>query len=160
MREGDRIVKIDNTELWSGLFGLALSVFVTWHGYKLGIGSINDPGSGFVMLYCGLLMFLFTSIIFYSAVTTGGRTFKSLWEGTLWTKPLWVIACLITFTFVFEPLGFLVSTTVLLLVLLRVIDPVRWTLAIPIALITPFVCWYVLQKLLLIQLPSGMFNIG
>jgi putative tricarboxylic transport membrane protein len=153
-------VKIDNTELWSGLFGLALSIFVTWHGYALGMGKISDPGSGFVMFYCGLLMFLFTFIILYSAVTTGGATFKSLWEGTLWTKPLWVIACLVVFTFVFEPLGFLLSTTILLLVLLRVIDPVRWTLAIPIGILTPFICWYVLQKLLLIQLPSGMFNIG
>jgi putative tricarboxylic transport membrane protein len=157
---GDRIVKIDNTELWSGLFGLGLSIFVTYQGYILGMGSISDPGSGYVMIYCGLLMFVFTFIILYGALTTGGRTFKSLWEGTLWTKPVWVILSLVVFTFAFEPLGFLISTTILLIVLLRVIDPVKWSLAIPIALLTPFICWYVLQKMLLIQLPSGMFNIG
>ena len=78
----------------------------------------------------------------------------------LWTKPLLVIALLVAFTLVFETLGFLASTTLLLIALLRVIDPVPWIRAIPIALLVPFICWYVLQKLLLIQLPSGILGIG
>jgi putative tricarboxylic transport membrane protein len=153
-------LKIDNTELWSGLVGLALSIFVVWSGYALKLGSINDPGSGYVLFYVGLLMIVFSLIILYGAVKEGGPTFLSLWRDVLWTKPLLVIALLVAFTFVFELLGFLVSTTALLIALLRVIDPVPWPRAIPIALLVPFICWYVLQKLLLIQLPSGMFGIG
>jgi putative tricarboxylic transport membrane protein len=159
-REGERVVKIDNTELWSGLVGLALSVFVIWSGYSLKLGTINDPGSGYVMFYAGLLMMLFSLIMLYSAVKDGGPTFLSLWRDVLWTKPLLVIALLIAFTLVFETVGFLVSTTILLIALLRVIDPVPWIRAIPIALLVPFICWYVLQKLLLIQLPSGVLGIG
>jgi putative tricarboxylic transport membrane protein len=153
-------VKIDNTELWSGLVGLALSIFVVWSGYSLKLGTINDPGSGYVMFYAGLLMMLFALIMLYGAVKDGGPTFLSLWRDVLWTKPLLVIALLIAFTLVFETAGFLASTTVLLIALLRVIDPVRWTRAIPIALLVPLICWYVLQKLLLIQLPSGVLGIG
>lgn len=153
-------MKIDNTELWAGLFGLALSAFVVWSGYTLKIGSIHDPGSGYVMFYAGLLMVIFSLIILFSAIKDGGPTFLSLWRDVLWTKPLIVIALLIVFTFVFEPLGFLVSTTLLLIALLRVIDPVPWGKAIPIAVLTPLICWYVLDKLLLIQLPSGVFKIG
>jgi putative tricarboxylic transport membrane protein len=37
---------------------------------------------------------------------------------------------------------------------------VRWTLAIPIAVLTPLGVWWVLKRLLLIQLPSGIFEIG
>ena len=48
----------------------------------------------------------------------------------------------------------------LMLLLLRVVDPVRWTLAIPIAVLVPLGMWWVLKRLLLIQLPSGMFEIG
>jgi putative tricarboxylic transport membrane protein len=153
-------VKIDTTELWSGLVGLALSIFVVWSGYSLKLGTINDPGSGYVMFYAGLLMMLFALIMLYGAVKDGGPTFLSLWRDVLWTKPLLVIALLIAFTLVFETVGFLASTTVLLIALLRVIDPVPWIRAIPIALLVPFICWYVLQKLLLIQLPSGVLGIG
>ena len=47
-----------------------------------------------------------------------------------------------------------------MLLLLRVIDPVRWTLAIPLAVLAPVGVWWVLKRGLLIQLPSGMFEIG
>ena len=47
-----------------------------------------------------------------------------------------------------------------MLLLLRLIDPVRWTLAIPIGLLSPLGVWWVLKHLLLIQLPSGIFEIG
>jgi putative tricarboxylic transport membrane protein len=153
-------VKIDNTELWSGLVGLAVSIFVVWSGYSLKLGSINDPGSGYVMFYTGLLMIMFSLITLYGAVKEGGPTFLSLWRDVLWTKPLIVIAFLVAFALLFETLGFLVSTTILLIALLRVIDPVPWTRAVPIALLVPFICWYVLQKVLLIQLPSGVLGIG
>lgn len=153
-------MKIDNTELWSGLVGLALSIFVVWSGYAMKLGTINDPGSGYVLFYAGLLMILFSLIILYGAVKEGGPTFLSLWRDVLWTKPLLVIALLVAFALVFEKLGFLASTILLLIALLRVIDPVVWTRAIPIAILVPFICWYVLQKLLLIQLPSGIFSIG
>ena len=153
-------MKIDNTELWAGIFGLALSAFVVWSGYALQLGTIHDPGSGYVMFYAGLLMVLFSLIILLSAIKEGGPTFRSLWQNVLWTKPLIVIAALVVFTVLFEPLGFLISTTLLLIVLLRVIDPVPWGKAIAIAVLVPLVCWYVLDKLLLIQLPSGLLKIG
>jgi putative tricarboxylic transport membrane protein len=153
-------IGLNNSELWGGVIGLALGIFVIWAGLKLSIGSINDPGSGFVLFYTGILMCMFAVTIVVSAVTEGGRTIGSLWAGTRWTKPVVVIACLTAFSFLLEPLGFLLATIPLLLLLLRVIDPVRWTLAIPLAVLAPLGVWWVLKHGLLIQLPSGMFNIG
>lgn len=153
-------VALNNSELWGGLVGLALAIFVVWAGLKLKIGSINDPGSGFVLFYTGLLMCVFAITIIVSAITEGGPTVSSLWAGTRWTKPLVVIACLAVFAFLFQPLGFLLSTIPLLLLLLRVIDPVRWTLAIPLAVLVPIGVWWTLKRALLIQLPSGVFGIG
>jgi putative tricarboxylic transport membrane protein len=112
------------------------------------------------MFYAGLLMVVFSLIILYGAVKEGGPTFLSLWRNVLWTKPLLVIALLVAFTLLFETLGFLVSTVLLLIALLRGIDPVPWPRAIPIALLVPLICWYVLVKLLLIQLPAGIFRFG
>jgi putative tricarboxylic transport membrane protein len=153
-------VKADNTEFWSGLAALGLSVFVVYKGVELKLGTINDPGSGYVVFYAGLLMVLFSLLILYGAIKDGGPTFLSHWRDVLWTKPLIVIALLLAFTLVFETVGFLVSTMVLLVALLRAIDPVPWPRAIPIAILVPLLFWYVLQKLLLIQLPSGVLGIG
>jgi putative tricarboxylic transport membrane protein len=152
--------RLNNSELWGGLIGFGLGVFVIWSGLKLKLGSINDPGSGYVLFYTGVLMCVFAATIIVAAITEGGPTFGSRWEGTRWTKPLLVIGCLTAFAVALDPLGFLLSSIPLLLLLLRVIDPVRWTLAIPIAVFAPLGVWWVLKRMLLIQLPSGIFEIG
>jgi putative tricarboxylic transport membrane protein len=157
---GDAKNRLNNSELWGGVVGLALGVFVIRSGYSLNIGTINDPGSGYVLFYTGILMCLFAGTIIVSAITYGGPPLGSLWAGTRWTKPLLVIVCLAAFSFLLEPLGFLVTSVPLMLMLLRVIDPVRWTLAVPLAVLAPLAMWWILKKALLIQLPVGMFNVG
>jgi putative tricarboxylic transport membrane protein len=152
--------KLNNSELWGGLIGLALGVFVIWSGIKLKIGSINDPGSGFVLFYTGLLICVFAATIAIAAVTEGGPTFGSRWKGTRWSKPLLIIGCLTAFSFALDTLGFLLSAIPLMLLLLRAVDPVRWSLTIPLAILAPLGVWWVLKRLLLIQLPSGIFEIG
>ena len=153
-------LRLNNSELWGGLIGLALGGFVIWSGLKLKLGTINDPGSGYVLFYTGLLMCVFAASIIVAAITEGGPTFASRWEGARWTKPLLVIACLIGFSFALDKIGFLLSAIPLMLLLLRLIDPVRWTLTIPLAVLTPLGVWWILKRLLLIQLPSGIFEIG
>src|SRR5215210_4794398 len=98
-------LKLNNSELWGGLIGLALGVLVVWSGLKLKLGTINDPGSGYVLFYTGLLMCVFAVSIIVAAITEGGATFASRWEGTRWTKPLLVIACLIGFAFALDKIG-------------------------------------------------------
>ncbi|HEX7790904.1 MAG TPA: tripartite tricarboxylate transporter TctB family protein, partial [Afipia sp.] len=71
--------RLNNSEFLGGLVGLALGIFVVWAGYKLKIGNINDPGSGFVLFYTGILMCLFALSIIIAAVTEGGPTVGSLW---------------------------------------------------------------------------------
>ena len=153
-------LKLNNSELWGGLIGLALGIFVIRSGIKLKIGSINDPGSGYVLFYTGILMCLFALTIVFASLTEGGPSFGSRWEGARWTRPVIVIACLIAFSLALEPLGFLLSAIPLMLLLLRAVDPVRWRLAVPIAVLVPLGAWWVLKHVLLIQLPSGVFGIG
>src|SRR6187397_2056271 len=143
----DRNVKfrLNNSELWGGLIGLALDGFVIWSGLKLKLGTINDPGSGYVLFYTGILMCLFAVTIIVAALTEGGPSFASRWENTRWTKPLLIIACLIVFSFALEPLGSLSASIPLVLALMRLIDPVRWPLAIPVAVLVPTGMWWVLK---------------
>ena len=152
--------RLNNSEFWTGLIGLALGLFVIRSGLKLKLGSINDPGSGYVLFYTGILMCLFSISITIAAVTEGGPTFGSRWEGARWNRPVVIIASLIAYAIALDQLGFLISTIPLMLVLLRAIDPVRWTLAVPLAVLAPVGVWWVLKHALLIQLPSGIFEIG
>ena len=38
-------------EFWGGLFWLGVGVFVTWQGWLLELGTLHEPGSGFVFFW-------------------------------------------------------------------------------------------------------------
>ena len=152
--------RLNNSEFWGGLIGLALGIFVIRSGIKLKLGTIHDPGSGFVLFYTGILMCLFAATIIVASLTEGGPTFGARWKDARWTKPVIVIACLTAFALALDWVGFLLSSIPLTLLLMRLIDPVRWTLALPISILAPAGMWWVLKHALGIQLPSGMFEIG
>ena len=152
--------RLSQADIWSGLAGVALGAFVLWSGMKLGIGRISDPGSGFVLFYTGLLMCAFALTIAIAALMEDGPRLGAQWATARWTKPIAIIGCLIAFSIALEPLGFLLASIPLMLLLLRLIDPVRWTLAVPIAVLAPLGMWWVLKHGLAIQLPVGIFNIG
>ena len=152
--------RFNNSELWGGLIGLALGIFVLRSGLKLKLGTIHDPGSGFVLFYTGLLMCAFAATIIFAALTEGGPTFGSRWKDARWSRPIIVIACLIAFAFALDPFGFLLSSIPLMLLLMRLIDPVRWEIAVPVSILVPAGMWWLLKHGLGILLPSGMFEIG
>jgi putative tricarboxylic transport membrane protein len=151
---------LKNAELWGALGWLAFSVFVVFAGRHHGIGAVNDPGSGFLLFWLGLLMCCFSAALVAAALRGGGPTLASLWAGTRWGKVIVIIASLCAFAALLNTLGFLLASIPLLLVLLRGIDPVRWPVALPVGIGAPLAVWWLLKKLLLIQLPAGVLGIG
>jgi putative tricarboxylic transport membrane protein len=158
--ERSRGTALNNAELWAGLFWLGLGTFVVYAGWDLGIGTRGAPGSGFLVFWAGLLTCGFSLTIVAGAVRHGGPHFGALWADTRWPKVLAVLASLAAYAALLDVLGFLVATIPLLLVLLRSVDPVPWRTAVPIALFATIGTWWVLKRALLIQLPSGIFEIG
>ena len=150
-----------NAELPVSLLWLALSIFVVVQGRELGIGIVRDPGAGFLLFWIGLLMCsLSSTLIARAARDAGGPSLASLWAGARWGKVLIVVADLTAYAILIEPLGFLLATTSLLLILLRAIDPLPWAMAFSLAFGTTLSIWWMVKRLLLIQLPSGVFEIG
>lgn len=142
-------------ELWGGLFWLAVGAFVTWQGWLLELGTLREPGSGFVFFWLGLIISGFAIFIAIGGVRGGGPLLGDLWRGARWRNVLLVILALIAFGFLFERLGFVICSLALLLFVMTVVDPVRPVLSIPISIVAAVGVWYVLEKMLLVQLPKG-----
>ena len=147
---------IANAQIWGALFWLAIALFVVWSGRDLGLGRLQEPGSGFALFWIGIIMSALAVTTLVEAVTKGSESLASLWRGTRWGKVLLVVALLLVFGFFFETLGFIVCALGLLLTLMLFVDPVRLWLALPVAFGATFGVWYVLVKVLRIQLPSGI----
>lgn len=147
-----------NSELWGGLFWLAIGAFVTWAGRDMGLGHLHDPGPGFAFYWVGILMCALALGIIGQALASGGPTLASLWAGARWRKVLVVVGLLLVYGAGFQALGFIPCTLALLLVLMWFIDPVEWRLALIIAVVATFGVWAALTKWLKIQLPAGVLS--
>ena len=129
-------------------------------GRDLGTGTLAAPGSGFLLFFAGLVMCGFSLAIVGGALRHQGPAIGSLWVDTRWPKVVLMVASLAVYAALLDIVGFLAATVPLMLVLLRGIDPVRWRTAVPIAVLSTLGVWWVLKRLLLIQLPAGIFEIG
>jgi putative tricarboxylic transport membrane protein len=147
-----------NAEALGGAVWLAVGLFLVWAGRDLGIGSVREPGSGFVVFWGGILVVLFAGPITLGALRHGGASLGSLWEDTRWGRVIAVVLALILYGLLLGRLGFLLATVPLMLALLRLVDPVRWSLAIPVAFGATFGVWWVLERLLSIRLPQGVLD--
>lgn len=159
MARGRRPVTL-NAQALGGLVWLGVGAFLLWAGRDLGIGSIVDPGSGFLVFWGGALILLFAAMILVEAAREPGERLGDLWRGTRWGRVLTVIGALLAYGALLGTLGFVLATLPLLLLLLRAVDPVRWRLALPIAVGATLGVWWVVQRLLLIQLPRGVLELG
>ena len=147
---------IRNSELWGGLFWLAIGAFVIWAGRDMGLGRLHQPGPGFAFYWIGILMSALALAVIGQAFVSGGPTLSSLWAGTRWGKVLVVVGLLLIYGVGFETIGFIPCTLALLLVLMWFVDPVDWWLAVIVAVVATFGVWAALTKWLKIQLPAGV----
>ena len=147
---------IANSQMWGALFWLAISLFVMWSGRDLGLGRLQEPGSGFALFWIGIIMAGLALVTLVQAITKGSESLASLWRNTRWQKVLLIVLLLLVFGFFFEMLGFVACSLGLLLFLMLFVDPVKPWLALLVSFGATFGVWYVLTKLLRIQMPSGI----
>ena len=93
-------------EFWGGIFWLAVGAFAAWQGWLLDLGTLREPGSGFVFFWLGLLVCAFAISIALGGMRGEGPVMADLWRGTRWQSVLLVVLALIAFGFFFERLGF------------------------------------------------------
>jgi putative tricarboxylic transport membrane protein len=145
----------------SSIFWVAVSVIMMYSSYKLKLGILAHPGPGFLPFLAGLGLFILSMIVFLrGGISDHGKAkgIKELWEGMNWSKTVIVAAALLLYALIFSHLGFLLSTTLLLIFLLRAIEPVRWFAAVGGAIIASFVSFAVFALWLQVQLPRGIIE--
>jgi len=143
----------------SSLFWLIFGIPVVYLSYQLGLGELTRPGPGFLTFWCGLILCGLSILVFVRDRIAGrGETTKGishLWTTVKWSKALIIVLVLVAYALTFERVGFLLSTIVLLIVLFRAIDPMRWWTAIGVAVLASFVSFVVFDMGFQVQLPHA-----
>ena len=119
-------------DIVSSLFWLAMGIGVCYGGFDLGLGTLRDPGGGFMFFWAGVIMASLSLGVLIQAMRTKPvqGEMSAIWAGVPWKKILSVLAVLFIYAYAFTPLGFILTTVLLLIFLFKAVEPQRWSWAI------------------------------
>ena len=140
----------------SSIFWLLFGIAAIYLSYRLGLGELTRPGPGFLTFWSGVILCFLAVVIFLGQMRSRGEEAKPLgqmWAGLNWSKAVIILIFLVGYVFIFTRLGFLLSTTLLLLCMFRAIDPLRWWVAAGGAFLASLVSFVVFDLGFRVQLP-------
>src|SRR4030066_53906 len=89
-------IEVKKRDIISSLFWMAMGIGICYGGYGLDLGTLHDPGGGFMFFWVGVIMIGLSLGILIRAVrgkTTKGEM-KAIWAGISWKKMVSVLAAL------------------------------------------------------------------
>ena len=147
---------------WSGLALSILAAGMISAALRLPYGNLHNPGPGFFPLWLGVILGSM-SIAFFVQTTRGKeseRTLKEILEEDVrWGKVLLVLGALILYGFLMDTIGFLIVTFLLMIVLLRFIEPQPWKVVIGWALAGSVGSYLIFEVWMKLRLPKGFLGI-
>lgn len=146
------MVKADR---WIGFLFALFSLYVCVESARLGLGTYQQPGAGFVSFCAGMIL----------GVLSLGLIFLALLRRTkdeeTWHNPgriLAVFLALLGFTLLVERLGFILTAFLLIWFLLKVVEQRGWGFSLGVAMVVTGASHVVFDLWLRAQLPAGMLG--
>jgi len=153
MRKAEQVICF----LW-----LALAFWVCVVSWGLKLGSLHDPGPGFLPFGAGVLLGL---------LATGHLahvTFRPLkeedlefpWGDVRWQNAVCVVISLLVYTVLLTILGYILDTLFLMLFLFSFLQRKSWWIALIGSLLVVGSTYLLFEVWLMVQFPKGFFGIG
>jgi len=145
-----------NTDRATSVFWLCISIIVCVASYRLGLGTLSVPGSGFMPFGAAVLLGLLSLICFVQAMGREKSTdAPPLFRGTLWPRVILVFIVLFAYARLIPFGGYRVTTFFLLVFLFRIAGQKKVWKVVLYSFVTTAISYYVFSKWLNLQFPLG-----
>ena len=149
MRNSDRIQAL----LWA-LFGL----YIIYEGLLLKLGTGRAPKPGFMIFWVGVVIVILSVLFFLGTFAAPEQEQKALWRGVRWFRGAKLMAALFLYVAVFQALGYILSTFLLLVYMFKGLEPQSWRNALLFSAATVAICYLVFGVFLELQFPPGVLS--
>ena len=147
------------------LFFLVLSVVVCLASIKIGIGTPSNPGSGFMSFFAGLFFGLL-SLLQIGKLYFRKKSKQNMVKGEAEEggnregikRIILVIVALSAYCIIMPRIGYLISTFLLMVFLLRIGSSMKWRLVIASSLFITFCSYLIFDKWLSCRFPGGILQ--
>lgn len=151
---------MNRPDLYASAFLTALAAAAAVGAYRLGVGDIHTPGSGFLPLATAVLLGLMAlgQLARQLLAATGGGPERTTFALGRWATVATVLGALAGFGVVLDRAGFVPSAFLMLAVLFGVVAGTRWWVALLAAALIAGLARLVFSALGM-QLPEGPLGI-
>jgi hypothetical protein len=150
---------MNRRDLASGLFWLAIGIFVFTQALELGVGAFSTPGAGFMLFWSSIVFGILSIILIVKAVVRSDaeKGIAEMWHGLTWTNVLVAVIALALYAAFLVKLGFILSTIGFMIVLYWVGKMKPWIIVAG-AVFTVVLSYVIFHYALQIQFPRGPFG--
>jgi putative tricarboxylic transport membrane protein len=145
-----------NTDKTTSVFWLFISIIVSVASFRLGLGKLSTPGSGFMPFGAAVLLGMLSIVYFLQAMRQKNTTdVQPLFRGLLWPKVILVFVALFAYTQLIPFGGYGAITFLLMVFLFWIAGQKKAWKVVLYSLITTALSYYVFSKWLNLQFPAG-----
>jgi putative tricarboxylic transport membrane protein len=141
----------------SALFWIVVGILACYGATRLGLGSVTEPGAGFIFFWSGLILVILSLVVLADSVRSSEDTVREM-EELNWAKIALVLLSLLLYAFFLERLGFVLTTFVLVSFLLSCIEGTNWVRSFGVASAAALASFAIFELWLKIRLPKGIFR--
>jgi len=137
------------------VLALALGILLIFQGGKLPPGKEGAPGPGFFPVWIGFGLISLSLLLLIRPL--GGQKFGDLFpRGNEALRVVRVLLTLILYAALLKPLGFIIATFCLFLVLLQFYQRGRWWVAVALSLAAVLGSYWLFARVFEMPLPEGL----
>lgn len=147
-------------QIISIIFWIGLSIFLLGFSYKLGLGGLHNPGPGLMPFLLGLLLLLISFYVLIRSFIIRGKRDENLKEEKNqinFRRLSLVVASLFAYGLLLEILGFLITTSLILILLFHSMGFKRWSFVLLASAFTVLITYF-LFTFLGTRFPAGVLR--
>ncbi len=147
-------------DLASAVFWFIFSVAVFTQSIRMGVGTLGNPGMGFMACGASGLMGLLSVVLFVKSFMNQKGVEQPVhpFSGLLLGRVIGFVIALIIYIFALPFAGYLLCTFCLLICLLVMVGRRKWWLLMIFPGLTTLVSYYIFAKLFQCPFPAGILS--
>lgn len=152
-----------NREIISSLFWIGVGIIFDIGAIRYGVVASGIPGAGLLPLIGGSILLALSLMVLISALINKREDSKKMLKEKFfpqhesWKKVLLTVLALFAYWIAIEYLGFLLTTLLFMIFLLRFIEPQGWRITLVTAFLVTISSYALFELWLKVQLPKGIF---
>jgi putative tricarboxylic transport membrane protein len=144
----------------SGIFWLCFSILFIILSYRLGLGTLHQPGPGFLFFWVNIVLGIMSLVVLIQAWVgkTAEEPPRTIFGGQNVLKIFLVLLSLFLYVILMETLGFVLVTVLLFIFLLGIIEKKRWVFTVSVSIVVAAISYLIFQIWLQCLLPQGLLG--